>query len=328
MKIQKAERAKIKVPIMLMGASGSGKTLSALLIAKGIVESMFPKATDEEHWSKIGMVETEHNRSSLYVNTVHDDVTIGNFLQVELQPPFTVGNYTEAFNLLKEAGAEVIIIDSLTSSWSGEGGLLDKVNELGGAFSDWNKVGPDQKQLLHLLTDSDVHVIATARSKQGIEVTRNDVGKVQIEKVGLKPDLKDGVEYEFAITFQIYQDHTAQTMKDNSSIFTDQVRLSRDTGHKIYAWAEEGIDLVAERIARKRKALIAIETLAKDEAAAKILEMLKKRLGKQSFADWSLDELAKGYKYAEAQTEKEKAKAPVKKEPVTKTAAKKESAKK
>jgi hypothetical protein len=328
MKIQKAERAKIKVPIMLMGASGSGKTLSSLLIAKGIVEAMLPKATDEEHWAKIGMVETEHNRSSLYVNTEHDNVTIGNFLQVELKPPFTVQSYVEAFDMLKQAGVEVIIIDSLTSAWSGEGGLIDKVNELGGAFSDWKKVGPDQQQLLRLLSDTDVHVIATSRSKQGIEVTRNDVGKVQVEKVGLKPDLKDGLEYEFTITFQLYQDHSAQAMKDNSSIFTEQRPLNRETGHKIYAWAEEGVDLVAEERERKRKALIAIETLAKDEVAAKSLEMLKKRVGKDNLADWTLEELAKGYKYAEAQAKKEKTKTAEKKAAATKQPTKKESAEK
>jgi hypothetical protein len=150
------------------------------------------------------------------------------------------------------------------------------------------------------------------------------VGKVQVEKVGLKPDLKDGLEYEFTITFQLYQDHSAQAMKDNSSIFTEQRPLNRETGHKIYAWAEEGVDLVAEERERKRKALIAIEALAKDDAAAKSLEMLKKRIGKDSFADWSLDELAKGYKYAEAQ----KSKATQKKAAATKQATKKESAEK
>lgn len=38
MEIKKAKREKIKVPIMITGASGSGKTVSALFIAKGIIE--------------------------------------------------------------------------------------------------------------------------------------------------------------------------------------------------------------------------------------------------------------------------------------------------
>ena len=69
MEVKKAKREKLKVPIMITGASGSGKTVSALLIAKGIVEKMYPDLSDEEQWLKIGVIDTEHKRALLYAES-------------------------------------------------------------------------------------------------------------------------------------------------------------------------------------------------------------------------------------------------------------------
>ena len=66
MEIKKAKREKIKVPIMITGASGSGKTVSALFIAKGIIEKMHSDLSEQEQWEKIGVIDTEHKRSLLY----------------------------------------------------------------------------------------------------------------------------------------------------------------------------------------------------------------------------------------------------------------------
>ena len=297
-----AQRAKIKVPILLMGASGAGKTLSALLVAKGIIEEMFPDMPETDQWKKVGLIDTEHQRASLYVNTQHDGTTIGGFLKVDLGAPFNSARLQDAFQSLEDAGAEVIILDSLSAAWSGQGGVRDQVDDAGGQFSDWKKVEPEQRAILNLLTGSRVHVIATARSKQGVEVTRNDVGKIEIQKVGLKPDMKADLEYEFAITFQLYQDHVAQAMKDNSSIFTTPTPLGREDGHKIYQWSEEGIDLVAEREAqqakddaRRAKAQEAIIKLTQEhEDALIMLTGFEHSLG--PVANWSMENLALGYK--------------------------------
>ncbi|WP_262315396.1 ATP-binding protein [Lacticaseibacillus parakribbianus] len=298
MKVTKAQRSQIKVPILLMGASGSGKTLSALLIAKGMLEKIQPDLEEAKQWENIGVIDTEHQRSSLYVNTEHDGVTIGSFTKVDLEAPFTADRYEEAFTLLKQAGCQVIIIDSTSSAWSGEGGILNKVDEYGGQIGDWKKVGPDQQKLLNLLTRNDVHVIATARSKQGVEVTRTDTGKVKVEKVGLKPEMKDGTEYEFAITFQLYENHIAQAMKDNSSIFAQPQVLDREVGRKIVSWAELGVDLVAKMRERKIKAQDAIVKMTTESQAVLLkLAALELKLGKPELKDWTMDELTKGYKY-------------------------------
>lgn len=252
MGLKRAVRQKMKVPIMLMGASGSGKTVGALLIAKGIVWQMFPDLSDDEKWEKIAVIDTEHGRSTLYAGMTIKEQEIGSFLHYDLSKPYTPQRYKDAFMECKQAGCEVIIVDSITHAWSGEGGVLDKVNALGGKFSDWNKVKPDENTLLSMFLDTDVHVIACVRSKQGYELTTLDTGKLQIEKVGLKAEQKDSLEYEFAITFQLYQNHTAEPMKDNSNSFDGRFIITEETGKQIYEWAEEGVDIKA--IERKKKA--------------------------------------------------------------------------
>lgn len=252
MVLKRAVRQKMKVPIMLMGASGSGKTLSSLLIAKGMVWAMFPDLSDDEKWGKIAVIDTEHGRSTLYAGMTIQGQEIGSFLHYDLKAPFSPQRYKEAFMACKSAGCEVIIIDSITHAWNAEGGILQKVDQLGGKFSDWNKVKPDENLLLSLFLDTDVHVIACVRSKQGYEITTLDTGKLQIEKIGLKAEQKDSLEYEFAITFQLYQNHTAEAMKDNSNSFDGRFVITEETGKQIYDWAEEGIDVKA--LERKKKA--------------------------------------------------------------------------
>lgn len=287
----------MKVPIMLMGASGSGKTVSALLIAKGIVWEMFPDLPDDEKWEKIAVIDTEHSRSTLYAGMTIEGQEIGSFLHYDLTAPFTPQRYKEAFIECKSAGCEVVIVDSITHAWSGEGGVLDKVNALGGKFSDWNKVKPDENELLSIFLDTDVHVIACVRSKQGYELTTLDTGKLQIEKVGLKAEQKDSLEYEFAIAFQLYQNHTAEAMKDNSNSFDERFIITEQTGKQIYEWAEEGIDIKALERKKKADTISQIKQLADlSEKHQKLLDDIRFKMNGielEEFAQVALDKAVK-----------------------------------
>lgn len=248
MEVKRAKREKLKVPIMITGASGSGKTVSSLLIAKGIVEKMFPESSDEEHWGKIGVIDTEHKRSLLYAGSVVGNVHIGEFLHIDFEPPYTVSNYNTAFNLLKKEGVEVIIIDSISHAWSGEGGILEQVEAIAKGNSSksmvaWGKVKPLEKEFLKLVTGNSVYVLATSRSKQAYDFDKDENGKTKIVKMGLKPDQKDALEYEFAIALRIDQDHIAESTKDNSNMFDTPFRVTTEVGHKIFEWSDTGIDL-------------------------------------------------------------------------------------
>ncbi|XCQ50935.1 AAA family ATPase (plasmid) [Enterococcus faecalis ATCC 29212] len=142
----------------------------------------------------------------------------------------------------------MVIVDSLTHAWSGEGGILEQVenHQRGNSKNQmlaWNKVKPLEKEFLKLVTGNSMYVIGTSRSKQAYDMEKNEQGKTQVVKLGLKPDQKDSLEYEFAIALRIDQDHIAEATKDNSNMFNMPFKITKEVGEKIYEWSSEGIDL-------------------------------------------------------------------------------------
>lgn len=71
MKLQKAERNQVKLRLGLSGASGFGKSYSALLLAYGITND----------WTKIAIIDTENNSASLYSH-------LGDFNVLSLNEPY------------------------------------------------------------------------------------------------------------------------------------------------------------------------------------------------------------------------------------------------
>lgn len=243
LKVETAEREKLKIPVLLSGVSGSGKTLSALFLAFGIVSEMFPDMDAVDLWLKIGVIDTEHRRSLLNANVEKAGVQVDKFLFVDLEEPFSIDRYEAAFNMLLNSGCEVIIIDSTSHQWEGKGGMIDEVDKLGGRFSDWKKVKPIEDRFRALAINDKVHVISTSRVKQDYVVEANENGKMAPTKVGLKMTQKDNLEYEFAVSLRIEQGAIAYPMKDNSDIFDAPRQLTVDDGRKLYQWSEKGIDV-------------------------------------------------------------------------------------
>jgi RecA-superfamily ATPases implicated in signal transduction len=240
--IRKAERRKAKARVGLVGPSGSGKTLSALLIAYGIAGD----------WEKIGMIDTEQHSGDLYANTTKAGVHIGEFLKVDLEPPYTPDKYIEAIKAFEDYGVEVIIIDSLSHAWAGEGGLLDlhgKVAaKVGNSFTAWRDVTPKHNQLVDAMLKSKCHIIATMRAKQEYVVDKDEKGKTTVRKVGLAPIQRDGMEYEFTTVFDLSHDHTASASKDRSGLFDGQYFTPTvETGKVLKSWLESGAEPPTEQ---------------------------------------------------------------------------------
>jgi len=133
----KAVRTTTKIKMAILGPSGSGKTYSALKIASGLGQ-------------KIALLDTEAGSSSLYSD--HFD-----FDYIVLRPPFEPERYIEIIKEAVEAKYDVLIIDSLTHAWDGEGGSMDKKSQLdsrGGRqneFTNWKPVKQEQKKLTEAL---------------------------------------------------------------------------------------------------------------------------------------------------------------------------------
>lgn len=229
MNIRQAERKQAKIKMGLQGPSGSGKTYSALLLAYGLIED----------WSKIVVIDSEQHSSDLYAH-------LGNYNVLHLEQPFSPERYFEAIELCEDARMEVIIIDSISHEWDGPGGILDIHGNMTGnsSFTNWSKLTPRHNAFVQQILQSNCHVIATIRSKQDYVLSERN-GKQVPEKVGMKPITRDGMDYEFALVFELDLKHNAIATKDRTGLFMDkpQFIITSATGTTIREWCNQGTSL-------------------------------------------------------------------------------------
>ncbi|MBY0324123.1 MAG: ATP-binding protein [Reyranella sp.] len=118
-----AVRDRVGLLIGLAGSTGSGKTLSALKIARGLAGG------DD---AKVAFIDTEGGRGKHYAPAPGEkpSETVFGFQHCDLRPPFTPETYREAIEAADTAGFEVIVIDSFSHVWDGDGGLQDMHDRL------------------------------------------------------------------------------------------------------------------------------------------------------------------------------------------------------
>ena len=228
----KAEKKKSKLRLGLSAPSGGGKTYGALLIAYGLVKD----------WSKIAVIDTERGSAELYSD-------LGEYCVAQLTPPYTPQRYMEAIHSAEQAGFEVIIIDSLSHAWSGEGGMLEmqdmvaKASKSGNSYTAWREVTPLHNRLVDAILQSPCHIIVTTRSKTEY-VMQTENGKITPKKVGLSPVFRDGLEYEMTVFFDLSVDHTATASKDRTRLFDGRYfTIDTTTGEQLANWLNNGAEI-------------------------------------------------------------------------------------
>lgn len=219
---KKAEKKQVKLKMAITGPSGSGKTFSALAIASGIGK-------------KIAVVDTENGSASLYSDKFAFD-------EATMSAPYLIQKYTKAIEEAAKAGYDVLILDSMSHAWAGDGGLLSKKEALdksgrGNSYTNWASITKEHEMFKEHLLNAPIHVIGTMRSKQEYVLQENEKGKQAPVKVGLAPIQRDGMEYEFTVVFDMGMNHTATASKDRTGIFDSQVFVpNKDTGILLMSW--------------------------------------------------------------------------------------------
>lgn len=224
--LRKAERKKAKIRLGLSAVSGGGKTMSAILIAKGLTKGDL---------SKVALIDTENGSGDLYAH-------LGEYNVLPLTAPYTPESYVQAIKTCEDAGMEVIIIDSITHEWEGKGGCLEIVDKLGGRYQDWGKVTPRHQSFVDAILQSKCHIITTVRRKQDYEMLKDGNGKLQVQKAGLKEVTREGFEYELTANLQLDIKHNATALKDRTGLFMDKPEFtpSEQTGTMLLEWCETG----------------------------------------------------------------------------------------
>ena len=226
----KATKKKAKLRLAIFGASGSGKTYTALRIAKGI-------------GGKIAVIDSERGSASKYSDRFDFDV-------VELDEQ-RIENYIQNINEAEKGGYGVLIIDSMSHAWQE---LLQEVEKIaqaqfkGNTWSAWSKGTPKQKSLVDALLQFNGHIIATMRSKTEWVIEQNN-GKNKPTRVGLSPEQGKGIEYEFDLLMEITPEHFANVLKDRTGKFQDKTIEKPDEkfGAELANWLNDGAEVLAKQ---------------------------------------------------------------------------------
>lgn len=246
MSFKKASRKNVKAKLLMTGPAGSGKTYSALLMARGLIGP----------GGRIGLIDTERQSAEIY-----SDLT--EFFVSPLTPPFTPERYQKNLQDAMSEGFDAIIIDSLSHAWVGAGGILDihenatKSSDSKNSWQQWNKTSKLNNTLLDSVLAVPVHVIATLRSKTEWVLEQNNKGKMVPVKVGMKPVQREGIDHEFQAEFVLSHNHRARLGKNRIRPFLDaqdddgEILITEHLGEEFAKWLAEGGDPDAESDAER-----------------------------------------------------------------------------
>ena len=230
-----AVRERVGLIIALAGPSGSGKTLSALKIARGLAGG------DD---SKIALVDTEAGRGLHYAPAPGEKAGPDRFAfnYADMKPPFSPEAYTDAIKAADSAGFEVVVIDSGSHLWEGEGGVQDqhdaildaeveraRKNHNGNwAFDEdrtrdrlsvgaWKKPKAAHKRFVSRLLQTRAHIIICLRAdeKMRMEKVKDDRGREKTVIIQAKdmppaerwqPICEKRLPYEMTVSFVLTPD--------------------------------------------------------------------------------------------------------------------------
>ena len=169
-----ATRQAVKLKLAVQGPSGSGKTLGALALAEGLAAG-----------GKLAVIDTENGSAALYADRYAFDTVV-------MHAPYTSAKYQAAIDAAAQAGYAVVVVDSISHQWAGDGGILSR------------KEADDQRPGSNSYTN-------WARYTKEHEAFKAFLLNAPIQR--------EGMEYEFAVVFELQMDHKASVSKDRTGLF-------------------------------------------------------------------------------------------------------------
>lgn len=240
---KKAQRKASKFKGSIQGASGSGKTYSALKVASALVAITDPG-------KRIALIDTE-NSAELYSPPF--DFDVDNDFGEGLKVSYNYEKLIEKLEAARKAGEYgAVIVDSMTHFWKEQGGFTSRIDDIcnqqrarggkGDSFAAWKQVDPLYRRLMTYLRQYPMHVILCIRAKQAYE-RGEEKGKGSLKKVGMEPEFREGFEFEMDAQFAIDQDHMMVPLKHRLGSVLDgkSFRMpGQDVAEVIYEWLSAG----------------------------------------------------------------------------------------
>lgn len=233
--IRKAQREGARLVLGLAGISGSGKTRSALELAYGLANY---------DANKVGFLDTENRRGSLYADVLKNEAgEVQQFWIGDLEPPFSPQRYIDAIMEFQKAGVEVLVIDSISHEWEGQGGCEEIAEQnKRGNNKDWATAKREHKRFMNALLQSDMHVICCIRAREKTE--QKMVGaKLEIKSLGIMPVTEKNVMFEMTASLMMWDAGVhQQVMKCPEELVPILGRetgyLTAADGHALRSWVD------------------------------------------------------------------------------------------
>lgn len=241
-----ATRENVGLLIGLAGGTGSGKTFSAMRLASGIANG-----------KKFAVIDTEAGRAKHYADQFSFD-------HGDLHPLFRPDAYIEAIHAADRAGYPVIVVDSMSHVWAGDGGVLDwqeeELNRMAGddwkkreavKMASWIKPKVSHKKMVQALLQVRAHVIMCFRAEEKIDMVKVE-GKTKIVPKegptglnGWMPVCEKTLPFELTASFLLLAEnagvpHPIKLQEQHKALFPQGKFIDEEAGKRIAVWAAGG----------------------------------------------------------------------------------------
>lgn len=229
----KAEQAALKMGIY--GATGRGKTFTALLLAEGLANL---------EGKRIAFVDTERG-TDFYCKAVPERKAHPEAFDFDALYTRSLTETLSAVRSIKPSDYSVIIIDSMTHLWEAARAAYSGRTTKAGTipFHAWAQIKKPYKELIALLLNSPMHVIICGREGKEYE---EDEQTEELKCVGSKMKAEGETPYEPHILIHMTQQKDKQ---GNATIFAhaEKDRTGLLAGKHIQIWpsATSTFDLLA-----------------------------------------------------------------------------------
>ena len=254
-------KAKTPIIVSLVGESSCGKTYSALRLATGLTSN--PK--------EIFLIDTE-NRGAMYADIFGDYqvANVADYAMAVNRPTHRPQNYID---IAKANGAKVLIIDSLSDPWAGDGGCVSWAAALKEAYekthngrqagiSVWALPKASYAEMMNKICNSSLNIIFTFRTKEIADVQKNEHGRTIVKEEKKTEIVREGGN-KYNITWELHLDgetkriaKIGKTFDGGDWIFKTGELLTEEHAQRMLEWQNTTKESVikAGRLAKDRKA--------------------------------------------------------------------------
>lgn len=243
--------------VALVGGTNSGKTFSALRLARGIAGPQ----------GKIAVLDTEGGRTLHLKDDFDFDVMV-------MGPPHRPMRYLEAAQAAQDAGFNCLVIDSFTMAWRGLGGVLDWTDDkLSGVIERKRSYAAEKgwsfnedierqknKQSASIEPKMAWKLMVSGFLGLRIPIIFSIRGEVTLDqdtkKEAFKAQIQKNFPFEVTVSFRLSttqrgvidlsQPELYKMEKAHQSIFRDGEQISEAHGAALDAWARGESKPIAE----------------------------------------------------------------------------------